>query len=161
MKTPALFQPDAAAIRRLVAEHPLAQLFSTDGGRPVCTPLPLLLAHDAAGEAWLVGHFAHKRGHQTWVVEGAAGQGYNVPYAGFITMGEAFHNNHHAFPSSAKLGLLPGQVDLGWWLIRTFQALGLAWNVKTPANLPPRPELRRLPDAGAGARHAILDPARG
>jgi stearoyl-CoA desaturase (delta-9 desaturase) len=79
------------------------------------------------------------------VVDGASAQGYNVPYAGFITMGEAYHNNHHAFPSSAKLGLLPGQVDLGWWLIRTFEALGLASNVKTPANLPPRPELRRLP----------------
>ena len=50
-------------------------------------------------------------------------------------MGESWHNNHHAFPSSAKLGLFPGQIDLGWWLIKTFEALGLAWQIKTPADL--------------------------
>jgi stearoyl-CoA desaturase (delta-9 desaturase) len=102
---------------------------------------------------WLVGHFSHRSGPQDWIVEGAAGQGYNVPLAGFISMGESWHNNHHAFPSSAKLGLFPGQIDLGWWLIRTLKALGLASNVKTPADLPERPELRRLarPDRAANA----------
>ena len=43
------------------------------------------------------------------------------------------------------MGLFPGQTDLGWWLIKTFEALGLAWNIRTPANLPPRPGLRRVP----------------
>jgi stearoyl-CoA desaturase (delta-9 desaturase) len=98
---------------------------------------------------WLVGHFAHRQGHQTWVVDGASAQGYNVRFAGFITMGEAFHNNHHAFPNSARLGLLPGQIDLGWWLIKGFEALGLATNIKTPDTLPFRPELRRLPEIRA------------
>lgn len=93
---------------------------------------------------WLVGHFAHREGGQTWVVEGAAAQGYDIGIAGFISMGESWHNNHHAFPGSAKLGLLPGQVDPGWWLIRIFAALGLATDIKTPADLPPRPELRRV-----------------
>jgi fatty-acid desaturase len=100
---------------------------------------------------WLVGHFAHRAGGQTWIVEGAAGQGYNVRYAGFISMGESWHNNHHAFPSSAKMGLLPGQVDLGWWLIKAFAALGLATHIKTPENLPRRAGLRRLADGGDGA----------
>ncbi len=93
---------------------------------------------------WLVGHFAHREGGQTWVVEGAAAQGYDIRIAGFISMGESWHNNHHAFPGSAKLGLLPGQVDPGWWLIRIFEALGLATDIKTPTDLPPRPELRRV-----------------
>lgn len=97
---------------------------------------------------WLIGHFAHRRGRQTWVVEGASAQGYNVPFAGLISMGENWHNNHHAFPSSAKLGLLPGQTDLGWWLIKVFERLGLAWQVRTPANLPSRPGLRRLASDG-------------
>jgi stearoyl-CoA desaturase (delta-9 desaturase) len=96
---------------------------------------------------WLIGHFAHRRGDQTWVVEGASAQGYNVPLAGLISMGESWHNNHHAFPSSARLGLFPGQFDLGWWLIRGFERLGLAWQVKTPADLPPRPGLRRVAPA--------------
>ena len=93
---------------------------------------------------WLVGHFAHREGGQTWVVEGAAAQGYDIRVAGLISMGESWHNNHHAFPGSAKLGLLPGQVDPGWWLIRIFEALGLATGIRTPEDLPPRPELRRI-----------------
>jgi fatty-acid desaturase len=96
---------------------------------------------------WLIGHFAHREGHQTWLVEGAAAQGYNVRLATFISMGENWHNNHHAFPGSARMGLLPGELDPGWWLIRTFAALGLAWDVKTPDDLPARPGLRRLADA--------------
>jgi fatty-acid desaturase len=100
---------------------------------------------------WLIGHFAHRAGGQTWIIEGAAGQGYNVNLPGLISMGESWHNNHHAFPNSAKMGLFPGQVDLGWRLIKTFAALGLATQIKTPANLPARPELLRLPGADAGS----------
>jgi stearoyl-CoA desaturase (delta-9 desaturase) len=93
---------------------------------------------------WLVGHYAHRNGGQSFVVEGAAAQGYDVKAAALISMGESWHNNHHAFPGSAKLGLFPGQVDPGWWLICAFGAFGLAYCVKTPADLTPRPELRRL-----------------
>lgn len=95
---------------------------------------------------WLVGHFAHRGGRQHWIVEGAAVQGYNVRLAGLISMGESWHNNHHAFPGSARLGLLPGEIDLGWWLIRLFAALGLATDIKTPDALPARAALRRLPE---------------
>ena len=73
-------------------------------------------------------------------------------------MGESWHNNHHAFPQSAKLGLLPGQIDLGWWLIKSFEAVGLATNVKTPANLPRRPGLRRL--GSPGGTEALGGPSR-
>jgi fatty-acid desaturase len=93
---------------------------------------------------WLVGHFSHRKGEQSWIIEGVAAQGYNVRLAGLISMGESWHNNHHAFPGSAKMGLLPGQTDLGWWLIRTFETAGLASNIKTPHNLQSRDGLRRL-----------------
>ena len=99
---------------------------------------------------WLVGHFAHRQGGQSWIVRGAAAQGYNVKLAGLVSMGESWHNNHHAFPGSAKLGLFPGQSDLGWALIRAFEALGLATQIKTPAELPSRQELERLPGANEG-----------
>jgi fatty-acid desaturase len=102
---------------------------------------------------WLIGHFSHRKGGQTWVIDGAAAQGYNVELAGLISMGESWHNNHHAFPQSAKLGLLPGQIDLGWWLIKSFEAVGFASNVKTPANLPRRPGLRP-PGKSRGRRGA-------
>jgi fatty-acid desaturase len=93
---------------------------------------------------WLVGHFSHRKGEQSWIIDGVAAQGYNVRSAGLISMGESWHNNHHAFPGSAKMGLFPGQTDLGWWLIRTFEAAGLATNIKTPDDLAPRDGLRRL-----------------
>ena len=33
----------------------------------------------------------------------------------------------------------PGQIDLGWHFIQLLEKLGLAWNIRVPANLPPRP----------------------
>ena len=90
---------------------------------------------------WLVGFFAHNSGHRDWHVEGAGVQGYNVRFCGLITMGEAWHNNHHAFPGSAHLGLYPGQADPGWWVLVALKRVGLAWNIKTPADLAPRAQL--------------------
>jgi hypothetical protein len=72
-------------------------------------------------------------------VDDAVIQAHNVPLMAIPTMGESWHSNHHAFPSSARHGLYPGQIDLGWNFVQLLQWLGLAWNVKVPANLPPRP----------------------
>ncbi|GLR46851.1 acyl-CoA desaturase [Sphingomonas astaxanthinifaciens] len=88
---------------------------------------------------WFVGHLAHRRGPQTWLVDDAGVQAHDVPWAALPTMGEAWHNNHHAFPGSARIGIYPGQSDWGWQLIRLFRAAGLAWNVRLPSDLPPRP----------------------
>jgi fatty-acid desaturase len=88
---------------------------------------------------WFISYFAHTRGPQDWIVDGAVIQAHNVPLLAIPTMGESWHNNHHAFPSSARHGLYPGQIDLGWHFIQLLAGLGLAWNVKLPATLPPRP----------------------
>src|SRR5262249_51919689 len=56
----------------------------------------------------------------------------------------AWHNNHHAFPASARLGLRKGEVDPGWWALCTLERLGLVWDLKTPASLPHRPNLVAL-----------------
>ena len=93
---------------------------------------------------WLVGYFAHNAGSRDWHLRGHAVQGHNVPRIGLLTMGESWHNNHHAFPGSARLGLSPTQPDPGWWALRILQMLGLAWNIKLPADLPERPELLAL-----------------
>jgi stearoyl-CoA desaturase (Delta-9 desaturase) len=50
-----------------------------------------------------------------------------------LSFGESWHNNHHAFPSSAFLGLRGWQLDPGAWLLRILQALGLARNVRRPS----------------------------
>lgn len=78
------------------------------------------------------------------VVDGAAVQGRNVKWASLVTMGESWHNNHHAFPGSAKLGLHAGEWDPGWWVLLGLRKLGLVWHCRLPADLPARAELRRI-----------------
>ncbi len=90
---------------------------------------------------WLVGYFAHNQGHRNWHVSGAAVQGHNVPFAAILTMGESWHNNHHAFPGSAVLGIYESQADPGWWALNALRNLGLVWDVVLPTDLPPRTEL--------------------
>jgi fatty-acid desaturase len=89
---------------------------------------------------WLVGYLAHNRGGKTWHIEGAAVQGYNVPGFALLTMGESWHNNHHAFPESSRLGLGRGEWDMGWLALKLFARLGWVWNLATPETLPPRKE---------------------
>ncbi|MBM3678903.1 MAG: acyl-CoA desaturase [Actinobacteria bacterium] len=51
-----------------------------------------------------------------------------------LTFGEGWHNNHHAFPSSARHGLDRLQLDLSWWLIRGLERVGLVWDVRLPSD---------------------------
>jgi stearoyl-CoA desaturase (delta-9 desaturase) len=90
---------------------------------------------------WIIGYLAHNRGARSWHLENAAAQGYNIPWAALVTMGESWHNNHHAYPGSAKLGLMPGQWDPGWWVLLALQRVGLASDFKTEANLPARSDI--------------------
>jgi stearoyl-CoA desaturase (delta-9 desaturase) len=93
---------------------------------------------------WLIGYFAHNHGEMHHEVRGAAVQGRNIRWTSLLTMGESWHNNHHAFPGSARLGLHPGEWDPGWWVLTALQRLGLVWALRLPAHLEPRPELVRL-----------------
>jgi len=154
-----LAHPPALVVERRVAEDrfyqfidrtwmaqqlPWATLFFAVGGTPwLIWGIAARVAASVTGH-WLVGHFAHNRGTRSWHIQGAGVQGYNVPYCGLITMGEAWHNNHHAFPGSARLGLAAGESDPGWWVLLTLARLGLVGNIKTPDALPPRPNLVAL-----------------
>jgi fatty-acid desaturase len=67
-------------------------------------------------------------------------------------MGESWHNNHHAFPASARHGLYPGQLDIGFHFIQALERLGLAWSIQTPETLPMREGLVAVSDGVA--RHS-------
>jgi len=128
----------------MLQQLPWALLFFVIGGIPwviwgICVRVSIsIIGH------WLVGYFAHNQGEKHWHVKDAHIQGYNVGFAAILTMGESWHNNHHAFPGSAKLGLKKGQVDLGWNVLMILRKAGLVWNVKEPIDLPYRPELYRV-----------------
>jgi stearoyl-CoA desaturase (delta-9 desaturase) len=57
----------------------------------------------------------------------------NNVWLSLLSFGEAWHNNHHAFPNSAKHGLDWWQIDVNAIIITALKKLGLAWNVKIPA----------------------------
>jgi stearoyl-CoA desaturase (delta-9 desaturase) len=52
---------------------------------------------------------------------------------GVLGLGEGWHNNHHAFPASAKFGLRWWQFDPGYYAICVLKWLRLAWRVRVPA----------------------------
>jgi stearoyl-CoA desaturase (delta-9 desaturase) len=53
----------------------------------------------------------------------------NVPWLAIPTWGEAWHNNHHAFPTSYRHGLRRWQIDPSAGMIRLLEMAGLAWDV--------------------------------
>lgn len=84
----------------------------------------------------------------------------NILPVGILIGGEELHNNHHTFPTSAKLSVRWFEFDIGWCYIRLLQALGLV-RVRAVAP-PPPPGKRHLPltestVAGVGKyRHHIM-----
>jgi stearoyl-CoA desaturase (delta-9 desaturase) len=60
--------------------------------------------------------------------------------------GEELHNNHHAFPSSAKFALRKWEVDIGWATIRMLESVGLAKVLRVAPALDVRPNIN-VPDA--------------
>jgi stearoyl-CoA desaturase (delta-9 desaturase) len=49
-----------------------------------------------------------------------------------LVFGEGWHNNHHAFPASARHGLQRFQLDASWWVIRALERARLVRNVRAP-----------------------------
>jgi stearoyl-CoA desaturase (delta-9 desaturase) len=60
-------------------------------------------------------------------------QSRNNPIFGLVGLGEGWHNNHHAFPTSARHGLKWWQIDISYYIIRTFGLLGLASDIRVPS----------------------------
>jgi len=57
----------------------------------------------------------------------------NVAVA-FLSLGEGWHNNHHAFPTSARHGLRFWQFDPSYLIIKAMQRVGLAWKIRLPSD---------------------------
>ncbi len=79
---------------------------------------------------WSVNSVCHLWGGQTYKVHD---QSRNNLLFGILALGEGWHNNHHAFPTSARHGLRWWQFDLSYYVIRVLALVGLARNVRVPA----------------------------
>jgi stearoyl-CoA desaturase (delta-9 desaturase) len=80
---------------------------------------------------WLVNSASHAVGYQTYRT---GDRSTNSWWVALFTFGEGWHNNHHAFPFSARHGLRWFEFDLTWLTIKAMAALRLASNVKLPTN---------------------------
>ncbi len=74
---------------------------------------------------WLVNSAAHKWGYRTF----SHATGTNNWLVALLAFGEGWHNNHHAWPSSARQGLKAWEVDVSWLFIRGLRRLGFARDV--------------------------------
>lgn len=81
---------------------------------------------------WSITYICHNPGPGRWHVQDAAVQASNLPGMGILTYGECWHNNHHAFPESARIGLEKGQCDPSWRFIQMIAKLGLAHTIGQP-----------------------------
>ena len=83
----------------------------------------------AAGIINGIGHFWGYRNFE------APDASTNISPWGIVIGGEELHNNHHTYPTSAKLSVKPYEFDIGWLYIRIFETLGWAKVRKTPPRL--------------------------
>ena len=85
--------------------------------------LRIFLLHHATFSINSICHFFGRRRFAT------SDESTNVGWLSLLTFGESWHNNHHAFPTSAFHGLSRREFDPGGLLIRGLERLGLAWEV--------------------------------
>jgi stearoyl-CoA desaturase (delta-9 desaturase) len=79
--------------------------------------------------AGIINGAAHYWGYRNFEAPDAS---TNISPWGIIIAGEELHNNHHTYPTSAKLSVKPYEFDIGWMYITMMQAVGLAKVKKTP-----------------------------
>ncbi|MFV2173214.1 acyl-CoA desaturase [Actinomadura sp. LOL_016] len=105
---------------------------------------------------WSVNSLAHAFGGRDFRTRDRS---TNLPIVAYLTLGEGWHNWHHADPTSARHGVLRGHLDPSARLIRLFEQAGWAYDVRWPD--PSRLAARRLdaeppePPEALGSREAV------
>jgi stearoyl-CoA desaturase (delta-9 desaturase) len=103
---------------------------------------------------WSVNSLCHMYGRRPFATKDHSA---NLAALAVLSFGESWHNFHHAAPSSARHGVLPGQLDLAAIVIRGLERVGLAREVRWPS--PARIARARIvaiptPDADDGSGYA-------
>jgi stearoyl-CoA desaturase (delta-9 desaturase) len=78
---------------------------------------------------WAINSVCHRFGKRPFRTRD---ESRNFAPLAFLTGGEAWHNAHHAFPTLARHGVDPGQIDTSAWLIRWFERFGWVTQVRWP-----------------------------
>lgn len=126
--------PDDWLERNLYSRFPVAgiSMFITLQmivfGVPAITMIGVQLIAQPLFAAGVINGLGHHLGYRSFEMPNAA---TNIVPWGLLIAGEELHNNHHAFPASARFSVQPWEIDVGWLFICLFRVLGLARVVKT------------------------------
>ena len=90
--------------------------------------------------AGIINGVGHHSGYRNFECDDAA---TNIVPWGLLIGGEELHNNHHAFPTSAKFSVRKWEFDIGWLYIKLFSLFGLA----KVNRVTPQPIIEPTPDA--------------
>jgi stearoyl-CoA desaturase (delta-9 desaturase) len=94
--------------------------------------IPLVTMQHAT---WCINSVCHVWGTRPYCTGGdAIDKGRNNVIIAVFTVGDGWHNHHHAFPSSADNQFRFWQFDPSAWLIRALGVVGLAWDIKMPSH---------------------------
>jgi stearoyl-CoA desaturase (Delta-9 desaturase) len=92
---------------------------------------------------WSINSICHAVGERPFQSRDKSG---NVWWLAFLSMGESWHNLHHADPTCARHGVLKGQIDASARVIWALEKLGWAWDVRWPSE--DRIQAKRIDDYG-------------
>jgi stearoyl-CoA desaturase (delta-9 desaturase) len=107
--------------------------------------------------AGIINGVCHSKGYRNFETNDAS---TNLWRFGLLIGGEELHNNHHAFPTSARFSLRPGELDMGWLHLKVLSALGLA-RIRRVASEPdlgttsPAPDLEALRSVMINRMHVL------
>jgi stearoyl-CoA desaturase (delta-9 desaturase) len=99
--------------------------------------------------AGIINGLGHHRGYRNFESEDAS---TNLTPLAFVIAGEELHNNHHAFPTSAKFSVRPWEFDIGWMYICIFRAVGLC----KVRRLAPKPHIEDSRQVDLATLQAVL-----
>lgn len=95
---------------------------------------------------WSINSICHAIGERPFESRDKSG---NVWWLAFLSMGESWHNLHHADPTCARHGVLKGQIDSSARVIWAMEKAGWVWDVRWPS--PERIQSKRVDDYGGEA----------
>jgi stearoyl-CoA desaturase (Delta-9 desaturase) len=92
-------------------------------GVPGIIMIALQLSNMPFLAAGIINGLCHAKGYRNFETDDAS---TNLWPIGVFVAGEELHNNHHAFPTSARFSMRPHEIDIGWWHLKALEFLGLA-----------------------------------
>jgi stearoyl-CoA desaturase (Delta-9 desaturase) len=101
-------------------------------GVPGIVMIALQLASMPFLAAGVINGLSHAKGYRNFETDDAS---TNLWPIGVLIAGEELHNNHHAFPTSARFSMRPHEIDMGWLHLKVLMFFGLA-KVRRVATVP-------------------------